>query len=162
MLRVIKVAVTFFLSLVVLLFLVKFVVAQKAYVVKVIDGDSLLVELDKGRRVQFRLYGVDAPEHGQRFSKKSTAYLRRTLLKKKVEYTKVTKDKYGRYIVIIKGKGKTVNEALVQQGFAWVYPRYCKKKVCKKWKNVERKAQRKKYGLWQDTDPVSPWQWRHK
>ena len=136
--------------------------AKKAYVVKVIDGDSLLVQHENGEKVQFRFYGIDSPEYDQPYSKAAKMYLQNYLLGKTIHYTKVTRDKYGRYIVIVQYKGNIINEKLVTKGYAWVYPKYCKKKMCSKWKNLEKKAQKKKYGLWQEPTPVSPWTWRHK
>lgn len=157
-----KAVMCLFIIVIALFIFTEISIAKDAYVVKIIDGDSLLVQREDGQKVQFRLYGIDAPEYGQRYSKNAKIYLQNNLLGKTVQYTKVTKDKYKREIVIVRQKGKTINEELVRKGYAWVYPRYCKKKVCKKWKNLEKRAQARKYGLWQDSTPLSPWSWRHK
>lgn len=136
--------------------------AKKAYVVKIIDGDSLQVTLGGGKTDEFRLYGIDAPEYGQPYGNSAKRLLSKTILGKTVDYETVTRDKYGRHIVIVKSNGKTINEQLVRNGYAWVYPRYCKRKVCKKWKNLQKKARSKKYGLWKGKDQISPWDWRYK
>lgn len=150
------------LAFIALLLCGKVAMAQQAYVVKIIDGDSLVVKLDSGKKTQFRLYGIDAPEYGQRYSQSPKIYLQKNILHKNIEYTQITKDKYKRHIVVARYKGKTINEELVKKGYVWVYPRYCKKRVCKKWKNLEKRARARKNGLWRDASPTAPWKWRYK
>lgn len=130
-----------------------------ASVKKVIDGDSLLVTTDRGN-IEVRLYGVDCPEYDQPFSREAKVFTQKAVLGKKVMIEPVTEDSYGRTVAVVAKGEDTVNRELVQAGLAWVYPRYCRKAVCTSWKKDERTARDEKIGLWQETQPNPPWQWK--
>lgn len=135
---------------------------QTGYVTKIIDGDSLVLRNPRGKRVEVRLYGIDSPEWDQPDAELSKKYLKEQVLRKNVDFEVYDVDRYGRKVAIVRTNGGSLNESLVEQGFAWVYPRYCTKKICEKWRHQEIKASRAKKGLWKKKKPVSPWQWRHK
>ncbi len=126
---------------------------------KVIDGDSLLVATGKGT-LEVRLYGVDCPEYDQPFAREAKIFTGTRVLGKKVMLEPVTRDSYGRTVAVVARGGTVLNQELVWAGLAWVYPRYCKKTVCTSWKEGERLAREGKTGLWQDTHPDPPWQWK--
>jgi hypothetical protein len=46
-------------------------------------------------------------------------------------------------------------------GYAWVYDRYCHKRICGKWRRLERQAKQAGAGLWESSNPIPPWDWRH-
>jgi len=54
-----------------------------------------------------------------------------------------------------------VNEAIIKNGFAWVYQKYCNKPICQKWLALEKEARSNRSGLWSHDDPVPPWDFRH-
>lgn len=130
-----------------------------ASVKKIIDGDSLMVAT-AGGTVEVRLYGVDCPEYDQPYSREAKAFAERKVLGKKVMIEPVAEDSYGRMVAVVLKGDNVLNRELVQNGLAWVYPRYCKKAVCSSWKKVERMAREEKIGLWQDDQPNPPWQWK--
>lgn len=128
-------------------------------VVKVIDGDSLL--LSTGEKViEIRLYGVDSPEYNQPFSGKAKALAQRSVLGEKVLVRPVAYDSYRRLVAIVEYDGRTLNSELIGAGLAWVYPHFCRKKICLSWQQREDAAREKKKGLWRDDRPVPPWHWR--
>jgi endonuclease YncB( thermonuclease family) len=54
-----------------------------------------------------------------------------------------------------------LNSWLVKEGFAWVYPQYCKRAdICDRLRELEAAARESKAGLWRDKEPVPPWEWR--
>ena len=53
-----------------------------------------------------------------------------------------------------------LQELLLQEGLAWVYPQYCKD--CKAWEAMQAKARKHGKGLWADEGPVVPWDWRRQ
>ena len=62
--------------------------------------------------------------------------------------------------VYIDGDGECLNEEILRAGYAWVYEYYCKARFCGKWSEIEKWAREKEKGLWQDKNPVPPWDWR--
>ena len=103
-------------------------------IVRVIDGDSILVDIDLGFGTwrcgeSIRLFGVDCPECRSRDPKEKAAGLAaktfvKGLLHEGGTYTLTTKEKgkFGRYLGVIQLTDKTsVNGALVKERFAVAY-----------------------------------------
>lgn len=126
---------------------------------KIIDGDSLLIA--SGRKIiEVRLYGVDCPEYNQPFSHEAKALVRRQVAGKRVLVRPQYYDSYGRLVAIVGYDGQTLNGELVGAGLAWVYPRYCRKKICQSWQKSENTARADNRGLWSETQPIPPWKWK--
>ncbi|MCI5166618.1 MAG: hypothetical protein D3903_11120 [Candidatus Electrothrix sp. GM3_4] len=134
----------------------------KGTVVKVLDGDTLHVK--KGKQIiKIRLYGVDCPEKKQRYGTEATKFATQLFLNKKVRVETVHTDQYGRTVALVSAGRKMLNRELVREGYAWVYPAYCKRKpLCTELSTLEEKAKKKKKGLWQQKRPMAPWVWRQK
>ena len=130
-------------------------------VVKIIDGDSLIV-MHRGERETIRLYGIDSPEWNQPFAQLAKNYLENTVLNKKVVVERLYSDSYGRSIALLSLRNVNLNEELVANGFVWVHKYYCKMKICSKWWSLEKQARNSKRGLWQEKDPIPPWIWKHR
>ena len=130
-------------------------------VVKVIDGDSIIVKTKNGR-VEVRLYGIDSPEYDQPYALRSKKMTRRMVKGRTVDVKGVERDKYGRLIAVVYQGANCINGELVKNGGAWVYERYCKKKICRQWKNLESAAKRDNRGLWKESNPLPPWEWRYE
>lgn len=130
------------------------------YVFKVMDGDSLRVK--KGGKVyEIRLYGIDTPEYGQRYGGKAKRFTKARTYKKTVSIQDKDVDQYGRIVALVKSQGRLVNQELVTAGLAWVYPRYClDTKICNSMQKDEKRARKARRGLWKDTHPLPPWEWR--
>ncbi|MGB3222096.1 MAG: thermonuclease family protein [Desulforhopalus sp.] len=126
---------------------------------KVIDGDSLVIVSGK-KRFEVRLYGIDCPEYNQPFSPEAKAMVRKRVLSKSVLVQPEYYDSYKRLVAIVSDGDQTLNGELVQAGFAWVYPRYCRKKICNSWKEMEKSAKNQKRGMWSSTPPIPPWKWK--
>jgi len=104
---------------------------------KVVDGDTIDVDIDLGFNVSFyqrvRLAGIDTPE--SRTTNKQEKELGLEVKKKLGELLANAKDvvirtekpdsteKYGRILgwLYIDGADKSVNEALIASGYAWEY-----------------------------------------
>ncbi|MFW6100662.1 MAG: thermonuclease family protein [Bacteroidota bacterium] len=106
---------------------------------KVHDGDTIEVSR-KGREVDVRFYGIDCPEKDQPYGMTAKKYVSRMIQDRDVEVEPSGEDQYGRVIGLVYVDGKLLNEALIMNGFAWVYDRYCNKRICDKWKRLEKKA----------------------
>jgi endonuclease YncB( thermonuclease family) len=130
-------------------------------VVGVSDGDTLMV-LHEGKGEKIRLYGIDAPDIGQAFSKRAKQFTSDMVYGKTVEVKTKDKDQHGRTVGLITVDDKSLNEALIKNGLAWVYRKYCKEPFCESWIELEVVARYGKIGLWSEPNPIPPWEFRHE
>lgn len=136
-------------------------------VVAVLDGDTLEV-LDAAQvRHRVRLAGIDAPESGQAFGTTAKAYLLSLAGGKQVRVLSLKQDRYGREIgKVIQDQDRDqrdLNLAMLREGLAWWYRKYAgeQSQVDRVlYEAAETKARAHGIGLWQDPDPVPPWEWR--
>ncbi|MGL4402331.1 MAG: thermonuclease family protein [Fusobacteriaceae bacterium] len=128
-------------------------------VTKVADGDTITVLTD-GKSVRIRFYGIDAPEKKQDYGIKSLDVLKKLLDGKTVEIEEKDKDQYGRVVGVVFLNGENINLKQVAEGNAWWYKQYAKKDM--DLKTAEEKAREKKIGLWQNSEPMAPWEFRRK
>jgi micrococcal nuclease len=135
--------------------------AWSGRVIGIAGGDTITVLRDK-KQVRIRLYGIDTPEKGQAFSKKARQFTAKLVHGKVVEVEPVDVDRYGRTVGIVKSEDVILNEELVREGFAWVYPQYCHRPICNTWYLLEMNAHDAKKGLWVDPHPIPPWEFRRQ
>lgn len=76
-----------------------------AHVYKIIDGDSILAVYE-GKKLEVRLWGIDAPEYRQAYSRSAAKFLRKLLQGKTVNLLIKDVDKYGRLVAM---RGGTQN-----------------------------------------------------
>lgn len=133
----------------------------RALVIKVKDGDSIILRYPNSIEKEARLFGIDAPEYNQAYGKQAKRALEKLVLKKSVLVVKKDTDRYQREIVILyrESDRMDVNLELVKVGSAWVYTQYQDNKI---WGSAENKARQQALGLWGLNDPVPPWVWRRK
>lgn len=126
-------------------------------VVKVLDGDTADVLHDnKPERIRFN--GIDAPETGMPHGQKAKQFVLDMAAQRVVTVEVFGTDKYGRTIGdIILPDGKNLNREIVKAGYAWWYRKYSTDESLGALEEEARKAKR---GLWQDKEPMPPWEWR--
>lgn len=134
-------------------------------VVGIADGDTVTVLDATNTQWKIRLMGIDAPEKKQAFGNASKVYLSSLVFNKhvSVEYSK--KDKYGRTVGKILVDGTDANLQQVKAGLAWHYKKYQKEQSIEDrtiYAQAEEQAHTEKQGLWIDSDPTPPWEWRHR
>lgn len=130
-------------------------------VVGVRDGDVIRVSHAEKGIATVMLYGVDAPDKGQPFFRRSRKFLKEKLEGQKVSVRELVTDQKIITAVIIH-EGVNINEELLKAGYGWVSAEYCREDFCGQWLAHEKQARNSKVGLWQDEDPVPPWEWRKK
>jgi len=106
-------------------------------VIKVVDGDTIDVDIDLGFSISYsqrlRLAGIDTPES------RTTDKLEKTLGLESKEYLKYklkdakkivvktekpdSSEKYGRILgwIYLDGNDKSINEQMIEDGYAWPY-----------------------------------------
>jgi len=126
------------------------------------DGDSLTVSGPEGVLVNIRLYGIDAPEYKQAYGYQARKSLSKLLGRKTVQIEPQDTDRYGRTVALVRlPDGTLVNEIMVVEGHAWVYPQYCRQEeLCRRLLELEEQARLDKRGLWAENDPERPGDWR--
>lgn len=131
-------------------------------VIKIIDGDSLLV-LDGKDQVQVRLWGIDTPEYAQPKSSAAKQFTKNLVMNQKIYIEIKDWDRYGRMVAMVETvDNKYLNAELLKVGLAWVHIYYCKEPICDSWYDLEEKARRKQIGIWEEQSPTPPWQWKRK
>ena len=125
-------------------------------VVAVSDGDTITV-LRGSEQVKVRLAEIDAPEKAQAFKQKSKQALAGLVHGKNVQVVEHGLDKYRRTLGSIYLDGLDVNAEQVRQGMAWVFLRYSKNAG---FIQLQAEAREQRRGLWFDSEPVPPWEWR--
>ncbi|OSK97182.1 thermonuclease family protein [Escherichia coli] len=135
-------------------------------VIRVLDGDTIEVKTLPAKIVVYevpirvRLINIDAPEKKQPFGRWSANQLKDLLAGQSVTVSYTQTDRYGRIIGrVFTTNGTDASRFMVQSGAAWVYERY---NTDKSLPALQREAQEQKRGLWADTNPVPPWEWRIK
>lgn len=128
--------------------------AKKYKVLKVVDGDTVWLEVD-GKRESTRLIGVDTPEtvHPFRpvecYGAEASNYLKQRLPVGTMVKAKFGKNrgKWGRLLAYVYDGRKMINAELVKKGYAHAYGLFGHQYL-NKFMNLERQAQRKGRGLW--------------
>ncbi|EJA1307296.1 thermonuclease family protein [Salmonella enterica] len=127
-------------------------------VIRVLDGDTIEV-LQSKMPVRIRLANIDAPEKKQAFGRWSTNQLKGLVAAQPVTVTYMQTDRYGRIIGrVFTTNGTEASRFMVQSGAAWVYDKHNSDNSLPA---LQREAQTQKRGLWADSQPVPPWEWRH-
>lgn len=134
-----------------------FATSFQGTVVKVTDGDTIQV-MHNGSAEKIRLAEIDCPEKKQPYGNAAKKYVLSVAAQKNVTVNVETIDRYGRTVgeVILPG-GNSLNRQLVSEGYAWHYKKYSKDKSIG---DLEAEARIAKRGLWQDKNPIAPWEWR--
>lgn len=132
-------------------------------VVAITDGDTITV-LD-AQRVQhkIRLAGIDAPEKKQAFGQRAKQHISALVFSRIVDVEAEKKDRYKRTVGKVMVDGKDVNLAMVVAGLAWHYKQYEREQSASDrllYSSAESESRQARRGLWRDTDPMAPWDWR--
>lgn len=127
-------------------------------VVGVSDGDTLTLLVEDKLRVKIRLHGIDAPESKQAFGQRAKQSLSELAYNKDARVEVVDRDRYGRTVGVVFVGDVNVNAEQVRTGMAWWYRQYAKDDTTLE--ALEAEARKERRGLWQDKEPVPPWEFR--
>lgn len=141
-------------------------------VISVTDGDTIKV-LDSNFETQvIRLLGIDAPEKKQAFGQQSKQHLSGLVFGQNVTVQWQLKDRDDRILgkVLATPLGCAtcdmtldVNLAQVSAGYAWWYHHFARNQSISDralYEHSEQSARALRLGLWSDTNPIAPWDWR--
>lgn len=143
-------------------------------VVGVSDGDTITVlDADKTQH-KVRLAGIDAPEKGQDFGRRSKENLSDLVFGKAVRIEWSKEDRYGRKVAKVWVGDTSCTQlacpeaidaglAQVSVGLAWWYRQYAGEQHPEdreRYEFAETEARASRAGLWRDAAPIAPWDWR--
>lgn len=134
-------------------------------VVAIADGDTLTVLDATQTQHRIRLAGIDAPEKRQAFGNVSRQHLADAVFQRRVRVEYHKADRYGRLIGKVLLGGQDLNLAQVTAGLAWHYKQYEREQSPddrRTYAAAEDEARAARRGLWRDSAPVPPWEWRHR
>lgn len=132
-------------------------------VVKITDGDTLVVLDASQTQHKIRLSGIDAPETSQPFGQRSKEALSALVAGQPVEVDWHKHDRYQRLVGKVIAQGRDVNLAQVRAGMAWWYRKYADEQSPvdqRLYEAAEMKARKEGVGLWAEKNPLPPWEWR--
>ncbi|BCS88937.1 thermonuclease family protein [Pseudodesulfovibrio sediminis] len=148
----------------ILAFLPMQVKAQNVNFIKIIDGDSLLVEAG-GRSLEVRLIGVDAPEFRQEYGREAKEFSLRFCFgqKLRLEFDKDLLDRYGRVLAYVYKGDEMLNQAIIKAGLAIAVNVKPNSRYYSRFKATEKQARKNKHGFWLKGGlDMTPAQWRRK
>jgi micrococcal nuclease len=132
-------------------------------VVHVEDGDTITI-LNNQTEHKIRFADIDAPETakrgkpGQPFGQASKKYLNELCAGKTVTVEFDPQNiSYDRKIGTVYLNKHSINQHMIEVGLAWHYRQYSNSKLLL---DLETKARTSKTGLWEDPDPIAPWEFR--
>jgi endonuclease YncB( thermonuclease family) len=138
------------------------------YVTSIPDGDTISVKAADGSKYRVRFLGIDTPESKQLHGPESQRTLERMIRDagNRVDLVFQKEDRYGRIVAFVYAGGKNLNYEQIKNGSAWYYRQYQKDlkaidpSAPAKFDEAERNARRSRLGLWKDSNPQEPWEWR--
>lgn len=130
-----------------------------AKVVGIKDGDTVVVLDSLNNQTTLRLAEVDCPEKNQPFGTKAKQFTSDQIYLKTIKYVVTDTDRYGRSIAMIyyDTDNKYLSAEIIKAGMGWHYKRYS---TSKELATFEDNARKNKIGLWVDTNPINPSDWR--
>ncbi len=130
---------------------------QTFKVIGIVDGDTYDILVDN-QSVRIRMDAIDAPERGMPFNKVAKKYLSNMIFGKFVKMVKLKKDSHGRIVGrTYLADGTDVSLEMIKAGYAWHYKKFSRDPILAK---LEINARKNKVGLWQENEPLAPWEVR--
>jgi endonuclease YncB( thermonuclease family) len=134
-------------------------------VIRVADGDTLTI-LDADRvSHKIRLAGIDAPEKAQPFGQASRKQLSALCINQQATVSWKKRDKYQRIVGKVTCGSVDTSLNQINTGMAWWYTKYKDEQTEEEQQTyaaAELNARTKRLGLWQEANPIPPWEWRKK
>ena len=127
-------------------------------VVGVLEGSTIeVVRLGKVERI--RLQGLDCPEKDQPYGDDVKQAISALVFAMGVTVEPYGKDKYGRIMAdVLLADGTNVNHVLVKDGRCWWSRKSAPDDA--ELERLELEAREAKRGLWEDPEPIPPWEFR--
>ena len=128
-------------------------------VIAVYDGDTAMVLAGSPEaKYRVRFFGIDAPETAMAYGSSAKKALQDKILGKVVQVKISGVDRYGRAVGKVMLGARYINLEMVAEGCAWYYADYAANEY--DLSAAEREAKLYRRGLWQEKNPLPPWEYR--
>ncbi len=133
------------------------VTAHFAYVVRAVDGDTLLVRMGDGRQERVRVIGINAPESVDQkrpmgcYGVEASTRMHELLDGKDIEVTpepQDDRDVFGRLLRYISFGGIDIGAEMIREGYAESYCYKYPHPRCSQYEALERAAVTANVGMW--------------
>ncbi len=134
-------------------------------VVKVSNGDTIVVIDHAQQPHRIRMRAVDAPESGQPFGRRSRESLAGLVGGRAVRVRADSSDRYGRDLGIVYLGDLDINQVQLERGMAWWYRSHAGEQTARDrvdYRRAEQTARARRLGVWSSPRPVPPWIWRRE
>lgn len=130
-------------------------------VVAIKDGDTVVVLDSLNNQTTLRLAEVDCPEKSQPFGTNAKQFTSDQIYFKTIKYVVTDTDRYGRSIAMIyyDTDNKYLSAEIIKAGMGWHYKKYS---TSKELATFQENAKQNKIGLWIDSNPIEPSEFRRK
>lgn len=132
-------------------------------VIKNPDGDTIRLDTTDQGVLDVRLSGADTPEKGQAYWKAARGYLRSLVAGQKTTVWCYKRDRYDREVCHVRVGSRDLGEALIAEGYAWYAYQFAGELTLKQrqsYQLAEEQARLRKTGIWQEPNPMPPWECR--
>ncbi len=99
---------------------------------------------------------------GQPYGNEAYRALVNTVLHKRLKVQIMDIDRYHRIVAVLYLGSRDVNREMVRQGYAWAYREYLRGPYTSEYIDAEREARNSHLGLWQQMNPLPPWEFRRR
>ena len=127
------------------------------------DGDTIKLVTDARGVITIRLSGADTPETGQAYWKTARNYLRSLVAGQKTTAWCYKQDRFDREVCHVRVGNQDIGQALIAAGYAWYAFQFAAELTDEQrlaYPEAERRASARRSGLWQQVDPMPPWECR--
>jgi endonuclease YncB( thermonuclease family) len=132
-------------------------------VVAILDGDTIIVLNAKKESFKIRFKGIDAPEKSQTFGQQAKENLSSLIFNRNVSVQWQERDRYQRILGKVEIAGQDIGLKMIENGYAWHYKRFQESQQPSdriSYAEAENRSRQQKIGLWQDPNPMPPWEYR--
>ena len=132
------------------------------HVSEITDGDTLTLLVGRQHR-KINLAAIDAPERYQAWGDQSRTNLSRLALNQTAVATCTELNQRGELICKLEVIQRDIGLEQLQDGMAWWFRQDANTQSAEDqsaYGNAELIAKLKRLGLWRDTNPIPPWQFR--
>lgn len=130
--------------------------SETGKIIGIVDGDTYDILMEGNKTVRIRMEGIDAPEKGMPYYKAAKKYLSTLCFGKQVTLKISGKDNRDRTLAFsYLEDGKELSHEMLKAGMAWHFKKYNSDADLEQ---LEVEARISKIGLWQDENPMTPWE----